>query len=92
MKPGETPPGGTPLGAPAFASVKEQHPWGHMIDKQAAFTVRETLGSSEPITQVHDELQALAKSGGFKVARFSPFHDEQGGRHVEAVIQSPKSR
>lgn len=90
IKPGETPPGAVPGGPPTFSSVDPSHPWAHLVGKQAAFTVREHLGAQEDITAVHDELQSIARSGGFRVARFTPFHDENGNRNVEAVIQTPQ--
>lgn len=88
LKPGEVPPGGTPLGAPSFASVKEQHPWGHTIGVVPHFRVAENIGDQD-IVEVESELQTLAAAGGFKVGNFTPMHDENGDRYVSAVISTP---
>jgi hypothetical protein len=90
MKPGEVPPGGTPLGAPAFAKVKEQHPWGHMIGVVPHFRVGPEHIGSQNIVEVEQELQSLAKSGGFRIANFQPFLDENNERYVTATVSTPK--
>lgn len=89
MKPGETPPGGTPLGAPAFSSVSPDHPWANTLGKVAHFRVAENIGNRN-IVEVERELQTIASSGGFKVSNFTPFFDEHGARHVTATITVPK--
>lgn len=89
LKPGEVPPGGTPMGSPSFSSVKD-HPWANTIGKVPHFRVAEEIGDRD-IVEVENELQTIARAGGFKVARFTPFRDENNKRHVTAVISTPKS-
>lgn len=89
MKPGETPPGGTPLGAPAFSSVRSDHPWAHTVGVVPHFRVAEEIGDRD-IVEVEKELQTIASAGGFKVSSFTPFKDENDKRHVTAVITPPR--
>lgn len=69
LKPGEAQPGTTPLGAPAFASVREDHPWREMPGQFASFTVEENIGD-EPTQTVSDELRSLASEIGYNVRQF----------------------
>lgn len=84
-KPGETPPGGTPVGAPAFASVKPDHPWAHMAGKVASFDVADQIGDSS-LNTIQNELQALASQIGYRVSRLREDRDEQGNRIAVAKI------
>lgn len=84
MKPGETPPGGTPLGAPAFASVRADHPWAHLAGKVASFKVADQIGET-PIVEVLDELTSLAKEIGYS-AKVREARDADGNRIAEGLI------
>lgn len=90
LKPGEVPPGGTPVGAPAFASVSPDHPWAHTVGKVPHFRVAEELGEGQQIEDAEAELQSLASAGGFKVSRVQPLRGENGERVISAVIETPK--
>ncbi len=85
MKPGETPPGGTPLGAPAFASVAADHPWAHIIGKVASFHIEEPIGST-PLREVEATLQNVASGTGFKVKDFGEGIDDEGHRVAKAFL------
>lgn len=84
-KPGETPPGGTPVGAPAFASVREDHPWAHLAGKVASFEVADQIGDA-PLGDIQNELKALATDIRYRVARFREDRDSDGNRVARAVI------
>lgn len=73
-----------------FASVKQNHPWGHMIGEQPFFQVAEKLANNESYSQVEQELQHIAKAGGFRIARFTPLEGRQGEKAVHAVIETPR--
>ena len=88
LKPGEVPPGGTPLGAPAFASISPNHPWAHALGVVSHFRVAEEIGDV-PLTEVESELQSLASAGGFKVSQFRPLQGEHGERIASALITVP---
>lgn len=87
LKPGEVPPGGTPIGAPAFSHVREDHPWKHVAGKLASIVVANPIGDA-PIADVHDELSSLANElgGGYKVTGLQESYDESGQRIAHAVI------
>lgn len=87
LKPGEVPPGGTPIGAPAFAKVSPDHPWAHIAGKVASFEVSERIGD-EPLPKIHDELQNLARTAGYKVHRFGENVDDEGYRVAFATISA----
>jgi hypothetical protein len=89
MRPGETPPGGTPIGAPAFASVQPDHPWAHTIGQVPHFKVAEPL-NGQPLEEAEAELQSVASAGGFKVANVKPARADNGEMMITAVIQVPK--
>jgi hypothetical protein len=90
LKPGEVPPGGTPVGAPAFASVAADHPWAHTVGKVPHFRVAEELGEGQKIEDAEAELQSIASAGGFKVSTVRPLRGENGERIISAVIETPK--
>lgn len=84
LKPGEAPPGTTPVGAPAFSSVREDHPWREIIADAANFHVESEIGETSN-GDVLNELQSLASEVGYKVGQFKPF--ERGGkRYAKALI------
>lgn len=74
LKPGEAPPGTTPVGAPAFASVQvdDDHPWKHAIESNVKeFEVESEIGDT-PISTVAAELKALAQPYGYIVSDLAP--------------------
>jgi hypothetical protein len=72
LKPGEAPPGTTPVGAPAFASVVEGHPWKAAIEEGSKeFEVESTIGD-EAIATVAAELKSLAEPYGYIVTDLAP--------------------
>lgn len=85
LKPGEVPPGATPASAPAFSSVREDHPWGHIAGQVASFQVDSEIGDT-PLADVESELQALASEVGYKVTRFGEGRNDEGQRVASAVI------
>lgn len=84
-KPGETPPGGTPIGAPAFASVREDHPWAHVAGKVASFEVAEKIGNA-PLPEVEQELTHLASEIGYHWKNLREATNDDGDRVAVAVI------
>lgn len=83
-KPGETPPGGTPIGAPAFASVRKDHPWAHIAGKVASFQVAEPIGDT-PMHKIAEELGTLASEIGYGYS-LQETTDEHGQRMAVALI------
>jgi hypothetical protein len=74
LKPGEAPPGTTPVGAPAFASVQveDDHPWKDPIESRVKeFEVESVIGD-QPISAVASELKALAAPYGYIVTDLAP--------------------
>lgn len=85
MKPGEAPPGATPIGSPAFASVADDHPWKDIIGQKRTFTVEEEIGD-QSLSDVHSELQTLASGTGYKVQQLREASSE-GRRTAKALLQ-----
>lgn len=74
LKPGETPPGGTPVGAPAFASTD--------LSRMASFDAfDDTPGKS--IKQAHAELTEIYGPQGFTVRQIKRV---EGGRRLAAKL------
>lgn len=74
MKPGEAPPGTTPVSAPSFASVQveEGHPWKDAIESGAKeFEVYASIGEKS-ISAVATELKELAEPYGLVVTDLAP--------------------
>lgn len=74
LKPGEAPPGTTPVGAPSFASVRveEGHPWKAAIEGNVKeFEVESTVGD-DPLAKVAAELKSLAEPYGYLVTDIAP--------------------
>jgi hypothetical protein len=74
LKPGEAPPGTTPVGAPSFASVQveEDHPWKAPIEARVKeFEVESVIGD-QPLSTVASELKALAAPYGYIVTDLAP--------------------
>ena len=68
MKPGEAPPGTTPIGSPAFASVQPDHPWAGVIGKKRTFTLEEPIGD-RTMASVREELNQIAAGTGYSIKR-----------------------
>lgn len=74
LKPGEAPPGTTPVGAPSFASVQveEAHPWKDAIEAGVKeFEVESPIGE-ERLAAVAAELKGLAEPYGYTVTDLAP--------------------
>lgn len=87
LKPGEAPPGTTPVGAPSFASVQveEDHPWKDAIEAGVKeFEVESPIGD-ERLGKVAAELQTLAAPYGYTVTDLMP-HGEGTSRTASARI------
>jgi hypothetical protein len=87
LKPGEVPPGGTPVGSPAFAHISP-HPWEGLIGVAATFEVEERVPNEFTSSDVNDELDELAKGTGFKVKQVQTHVNEQGHRIAKALISA----
>ena len=70
MKPGETPPGATPVGAPAFAKVDDSHPWKGVLGKKRTFTLEEPIGDQK-LSDVRQEILALANGTGYEIRQLT---------------------
>jgi hypothetical protein len=87
LKPGEAPPGTTPVGAPSFASVQvpEDHPWTSQLRAGSKFwTVEDEIGD-EPISAIARELAGLATPVGCKIEELHA-HEVNGRRVASAKI------
>jgi hypothetical protein len=86
LKPGESPPGTTPIGAPAFSHVREDHPWKEILGKKRTFKLEEPIGDTK-LADVHRELNALAEeTGEYRVAQLQETVDTSGQRIARALI------
>jgi hypothetical protein len=74
LKPGEAPPGTTPVGAPAFASVQVEdgHPWKAAIESGSKEIEVESPIGDTPISVVAAELKSLAEPYGYIVTDLAP--------------------
>lgn len=74
LKPGEAPPGTTPVGAPAFASVQveDDHPWKSAIEAGVKEIEVESEIGDTPISAVAAELKGLAEPYGYIVTDLAP--------------------
>lgn len=86
LKPGEAPPGTTPIGAPAFASVADDHPWKDQIGKTASFTVSNVISEETPLADVDSELKRVAFGTPFKVKQVGEVRGENGQRVAQALL------
>lgn len=94
LKPGEVPPGQTPVGAPAFSSVNpiiargQKHPWEGLIGVAATFEVEERVPDHYSATDVDTELQEVAYGTGFKVKQAQVWTDEHTGHRIAKALIS----
>lgn len=74
LKPGEAPPGTTPVGAPAFASVQVEdgHPWKAAIEAGIKVIEVESEIGDQSISAVAAELKTLAEPYGYLVTDLAP--------------------
>jgi hypothetical protein len=84
LKPGEAQPGSTPIGAPAFASVREDHPWREVIGKVRSFTAVEEIDEDTTMADVAAELRELADGTGYRVDQLREAREE--GRRVAKAL------
>lgn len=85
LKPGEAPPGTTPVGAPSFASTNHDHPWAEVLGKKRSFTVQEEIGSQDMSTVAH-ELSALCAGTGYEVKQLREGTARDNKRVARAII------
>ena len=94
LKPGEVPPGQTPVGAPAFSHTNpiiargETHPWEGLIGVTATFEVEERVPDHYSAADVDAELQEVAYGTGFKVKQAQVYTDEQTGHRIAKALIS----
>lgn len=86
LKPGEAAPGTTPVGAPAFASVRDDHPWKPILGIKRTFKLEEPIGDQK-IADVKAELDALAaEAAPYRVEQIREGADENGQRVARVLI------
>jgi hypothetical protein len=87
LKPGEAPPGSTPVGAPAFASVQvpDNHPWAEQIKEGAREIILEDVLGSDTVKTAASELRQLAEPVGYRLDQIKPF-ERSGVKHVYAKV------
>jgi hypothetical protein len=94
LKPGEVPPGQTPVGAPAFSSTNpiiargEKHPWEGLIGVAATFEVEERVPDHYSAADVDAELSEVAYGTGFKVKQAQIWTDEHTGHRIAKALIS----
>jgi hypothetical protein len=86
LKPGEAPPGTTPLGSPAFASTHPDHPWAAVIGEKKSFSVESPIGDQK-LADVRAELQRLTEdTGGYQIKQLVEARDASGQRIARALV------
>lgn len=94
LKPGEVPPGQTPVGAPAFSHINpiiargEKHPWEPLIGVAATFEVEERVPDHYAAADVDEELREVAYGTGFKVKQTQVYTDEKTGHRIAKALIS----
>lgn len=94
LKPGEVPPGATPVGAPAFSSVNPivarglPHPWEKLAGIAATFEVEERVPDHYSATNVDEELREIAYGTGFKVKQTQVYTDPRTGHRIAKALIS----
>ncbi len=87
LKPGEVPPGGTPIGAPAFSHI-HPHPWEKLVGVVATFETEERIPEQKTLASVDHELQELCHGTGFKVKQITESRDLATGHRVARALIS----
>lgn len=94
LKPGEVPPGQTPVGAPAFSHINpiiargEKHPWDGLLGVAATFEVEERVPEHYSAADVDAELQEVAYGTGLKVKQTQVYTDERTGHRIGKALIS----
>jgi hypothetical protein len=87
MKPGMAQPGSTPVGAPAFASVADDHPWKEVIAQGVEeFEAEEVISDEESLAAVQAEIDQLAAGTGYKLKGLKDARNENGQRVAHVRI------
>lgn len=88
LKPGEAPPGSTPIGSPAFAATKiaDDHPWAAAIGVKRSFPVEEVIGDDTPLSEIKAELDSIADGTGYEVKQLVEGKNKAGQRTAKALI------
>jgi hypothetical protein len=86
LRPGETPPGGTPVGAPAFSHKINPHPWAKLMGAKKSFTVAERIPEDMPLKQAWAELNELAEGTAYKPRQITEGRSAEGHRIARALI------
>lgn len=87
LKPGEAPPGTTPIGAPSFASVRADHPWKDILGKKKTFKLEEPISEDEKLSSINAELQSLAaETQGYKIEQLTEARSSDGQRIARALV------
>lgn len=74
----KAPPGATPVGAPAFASVSQP--------KVASFDVAEVVPNDMPISEIKQEILAQYGQYGYQIKNMGETRDAEGNRVVAAKL------
>lgn len=82
LRPGEAPPGTTPVGAPSFASLTPAET--KLATEAASFVVSETTDAS--LADCKQQIEAKYNPAGFVVKRLVEAKDDEGKRLVRAKI------
>lgn len=73
LKPGEAPPGTTPIGSPSFANVSRDHPWySKIVEGAKEWVVEDALYEGESVSSISTELRSLASAAGCRVEAITP--------------------
>lgn len=86
LKPGEAAPGSTPVGAPSFASVREDHPWREVVGKVRTFRLSEAISEEDSMAAIANELHTLANEVGYRIEQLHESRDESGHRIAKALV------
>ncbi len=85
MKPGEAPPGTTPIGSPSFASVADDHPWADDVRMGTKEIHLEDVMGDDDIKTIASELRAIAEPVGYRIDQIRPV-EREGVRLVQAKV------
>jgi hypothetical protein len=88
LKPGEAPPGTTPVGSPAFASTNPDHPWADVIGVKRTFVVEDEIEDDTKLASINAELSELAKGTGYEVKQLR--EGSVNGRRTARALISKK--
>lgn len=84
LKPGEAPPGSTPVGAPAFASTQKENPFPEYIGRAQTFEVSDLTDA--PLGTCIRELRSMVEPWGYYIHQCKASNTEEGNRRVAALI------